>query len=94
MLDQVNFYTFYYENDQPLQKQPSVLSLHVPNKWSILFYLIFLLLPYTLLDKFKTKCRWYIILSKKTSVYFFIKCLFKNKKAVDTAVLNGYLGDF
>ena len=57
MLDQVNFYTFYYENDQPsLQKQPSVLSPHVPNKWSILFYLILFLLPYTLLDKFKTKC--------------------------------------
>ena len=81
MLDQVNFYTFYAQNDKPLQKQPSVLSPHVPNKWSISFYLTFLLLPYTLLDEFKTKCRCYVILSIKTSVCFFIKHLFGEKKS-------------
>ena len=55
----------------------------------------FLLLPYTLLDEFKTKCRCYIILSIKTSICFFIKHLFgEKKKAADVAVLNAYLGGF
>lgn len=84
MLDQLIFTHFIMKMTSLYKSSLVYWASHVPNKWSILFYLIFLLLPYTLLDKFKTKCRCYIILSKKTSVCFFIKCLFEKKKAMNT----------
>ena len=71
------------------------MSPHVPNKWSISFYLTFLLLPYTLLDKFKTKYKMlYNFIHKDFHVFLYKTLIWGKKKAADVAVLNAYLGGF